>query len=237
MPIKAVGFDYFGTLIDAKADVNNCIFSMYRHLESSGLTLNFHDFLDSYRDSVRRYRKIRTEELKEVNNCIWLSDSLKNMGHIKEKTDTLVVSAIEQYFNEWQLTLFPDAKPTLKRINEKYKTALVSNFTDTIFLKKSLQMFQITSFLNSIIVSEEVGWRKPHPRIFERFLEAMNVQPEEAVYIGDNLEADIKGSKDSGIKSILIDRQDSKINVENHLRPDFIINSLTELESVIKSIK
>ena len=81
MNIKAVGFDLFGTLVEAKADVNDCISSMCLHLEGSGFSFEKEDFLESYRTTVRGYREIRNEGHREVNNCVWLCDTLNKMGY------------------------------------------------------------------------------------------------------------------------------------------------------------
>jgi FMN phosphatase YigB (HAD superfamily) len=234
MPLKAVGFDYFGTLVDAKANINDCFSSMFRHLETCGIKLDYDDFLDSYQTSVRRYRKIRNQELREVNNCVWLSDTLKNMGYEKEKSDPVIVSTVKIYFNAWNLSIFPDVPNVLERISQKYKTALVSNFTDTSFLNKSLQDFGIKKYLDIVITSDLIGWRKPHHKIFEFFLDYMMVQPEEAVFIGDNLEADVKGSKEAGIIAVLLKRKDS-LDKDDQIKPDYTISSLTELETLLEN--
>jgi putative hydrolase of the HAD superfamily len=234
MPLKVVGFDYFGTLVDAKANINDCFYSMFKHLETCGISLDYNDFLDSYQTSVRRYRKIRNQELREVNNCIWLRDTLKNMGYQKEKSDPVIVSTVKTYFNAWNLTIFPDVSNVLERISQKYKTALVSNFTDTSFLKKTLYDFGIKKYLDTVITSDQIGWRKPHQKIFEFFLNHMMVQPEEAVFIGDNLEADVKGSKEAGIISVLLKRKDT-LHKNNHIKPDYTISSLTELEALLEN--
>jgi putative hydrolase of the HAD superfamily len=234
MPLKVIGFDYFGTLVDAKANINDCFQSMFKHLETCGISLDYNDFLDSYQTSVRRYRKIRNQELREVNNCIWLSDTLKNMGYQKEKSDQVIVATVKTYFNAWNLTIFPDVQKALERISQKYKTALVSNFTDTSFLKKTLYDFGIKKYLDTVITSDQIGWRKPHHKIFEFFLNHMMVQPEEAVFIGDNLEADVKGSKEAGIISVLLKRNDT-LYKNSHIKPDYTISSLTEFEALLEN--
>ena len=86
MPVKAVGFDFFGTLIEAEADVNVCISSMCNHLDSCGFSFDDDEFLEFYRATVRGYRKIRNEDLREVDNRIWLCDTLNKMGFDVEAT-------------------------------------------------------------------------------------------------------------------------------------------------------
>ena len=52
------------------------------------------------------------------------------------------------------------------------------------------------------VFSSEIGKRKPHPAIFERALEALDVRPEEAVFVGDRLYEDVRGAGELGMKTV-----------------------------------
>jgi putative hydrolase of the HAD superfamily len=229
MEVKAVGFDFFGTLVEAKADVNDCISSMCFHLEGCGFSFDPKDFHESYRATVRGYREIRNEDLREVNNCVWLSDTLNNMGYDVEATDPEIVSTVEQYFDVWKISVYPEVPEALERISTEYKTSLVSNFTDSSYLHRILSKFSLESYFDSIVVSDSVGWRKPHPKIFKKFLDTLNIETEEAVYVGDNLDADIMGARDMSITAVLIQRNGDKNNRVGGPLPDFTVTSLLEL--------
>jgi putative hydrolase of the HAD superfamily len=47
-----------------------------------------------------------------------------------------------------------------------------------------------------------VGTRKPHPAIFERALEALGVEPENALFVGDRLYEDIRGAGELGMMTV-----------------------------------
>ena len=55
---------------------------------------------------------------------------------------------------------------------------------------------------SAILVSEAVGLRKPDAAIFNAALKSLNVQPHEAVFIGDNPNADVLGAQAAGLKGI-----------------------------------
>ena len=237
MPVKAVGFDFFGTLVKATADANDCIHSMCEHLHSCGYNFEFEDFIRAYREVVSEHRKIRYERFREVNNCIWLASTMKRMGFKTKSSDQEIVSAVKEYFNVWQLVMFPEVYDSLERVNKKFKTALVSNFTDSQFLYKSLKRLGIELFFDSIIISDSYGWRKPHSKIFTHFLNSLDVKAEEALFVGDDLEADVKGAKDSGITSVLIKRPCNKrIKANRDILPDHIVNSLLDLEELLHTL-
>lgn len=233
MDIKAVGFDLFGTLVEAKADVNDCISSMCLHLEGCGFSFDEEDFLESYRATVRGYREMRNEGLREVNNCVWLCDTLNRMGYDAEVTDPAIVSTVERYFDVWEISVYPEVPEALERISMVYGTSLVSNFTDSGYLHRTLRKFGLESYFDSIVVSDAVGWRKPHPRIFKNFLDSLHIEPEEAVYVGDDLDADIRGARDMGITAVLIQRKGDKNKRVGGPLPDYTVNSLLDLEELL----
>lgn len=236
IPVKAVGFDFFGTLVDAKADVNECISSMCRNLSSHGFSFNEDDFLESYQAAVRGYREIRYEDLIEVNNCVWLCDTLSRIGYDVEATEPAIVSTVERYFAMWQLSMYPEVPQALETISQRYGTGLVSNFTDSGFVHRTLRKFGLEGYFDSVVVSDAVGWRKPHPRIFEHFLDSLHVEAEEAVYVGDDPEADVRGAMDAGITAVLICRSgDEGKKTDVDAVPDYTVKSLLELEEILAS--
>jgi len=70
MVIKAIGFDFFGTLVDAKADVNLCIENLHRRLCEHQIQISLEEFLQAYRTVASDYRRIRQETYKEANNRV-----------------------------------------------------------------------------------------------------------------------------------------------------------------------
>ncbi len=80
------------------------------------------------------------------------------------------------------------------------KLALVSNALDPpALLHRDLAEFGVAERLDVAVFSSEVGWRKPHPAIFERALEALGVEPARALMVGDRLREDVGGAAALGI--------------------------------------
>ena len=233
MVVNTVGFDFFGTLVDHIADRDVCILSMYKHLQKRGYKISYDDFRVNYQAVAIEQSKFRYETLREVNNCIWVANTLKRMGIKVEAYSPDISSAVENYFNPWKLVIFPDTKMVLERLKEDFKISLVSNFTDSAFLRRSLSKVGIEKFFDHIIDSDAVGWRKPHPNIFKHFLRVSGVKAEEAIFIGDDLETDIKGAKDSGIRAVLLSRAGHPVNRRREVCPDRIVSSLTEFGELL----
>ena len=84
-----------------------------------------------------------------------------------------------------------------------------------------------------IIVSEEAGYAKPDPRIFSDALTATGLtQPEQAMFVGDNPQADIDGAQRFGMKAAWIRR--GRQYPPDLRPPDHTIDHVTELRNVVE---
>jgi len=86
--------------------------------------------------------------------------------------------------------------------------------------------------IDAIVTSLDVGWRKPHPAMFEQALAALAVRPAEAVMVGNSRDADIAPAKRLGLRAILVRSR----NVDGaEEEPDAIIDEPRELPAVLRS--
>jgi putative hydrolase of the HAD superfamily len=141
---------------------------------------------------------------------------------------------VNAYFSPWLLQVYDDVYPLLKTLVFQYPLGLLSNFTHAPFVHDALHRFNLHPYFKTIVVSDDIGWRKPHPNIFKHFLKEMNVAAAEVLFIGDDLECDVIGAQNVGMKTAWL-RRTSKHDLDPDLsaRPDVIINSLAELYTII----
>lgn len=233
MNIKVVGFDFFGTLVKANAEIDRCIGNICQKLRRHQISFSKEEFIQNYKIVSSNFRKVRLGTYKEVSNCVWLAATLLRLGYDLKDDSQPVIEAVESYFSPWALTVYKDTWSTILRLQSTYRMGLISNFTYTPFLKKSLFKLRLDKYFECVLVSEEVGWRKPHPHIFKKFLKFMNVEASETLFIGDDLEQDISGAKGVGMKTVWIVRDSKQKSKEFNVHPDFIIHSLEELNEVL----
>jgi putative hydrolase of the HAD superfamily len=87
--------------------------------------------------------------------------------------------------------------------NRGLKVGLVSNaFDPPRLLHRDLADAGVAERLDVAVFSSEVGKRKPHPEIFERALEALDVEAEAAVFVGDRLYEDVRGAAELGMVTV-----------------------------------
>ena len=77
-------------------------------------------------------------------------------------------------------------------------------------------------------VSCDIGYMKPHPKIYEHALEALDVQPQETVMVGDSLRADVAGAQALGMTGVWRTYPGIREQVDG-VEPDFVVDELLEI--------
>ncbi len=231
--IKAVITDYIGTLTNARCyTMEASMMKLHAALSEAGFCTDWQRFLETYEKAHEKYRLIRYRELREVDNSVWVSETLRNLGHEADAKDPRMKAALNVFFQDYvdSLALRRGARKLLKKASEKYKVGLVSNFTHAPVVYSSLRKLGISRYFNAIIVSGDCGWRKPHGKIFSDALNCLQVKAEEAIYIGDSPAEDIKGAREMGMKTVFVRSQFYNLSDlrECQEKPDYVVDSLEE---------
>ncbi|MBU6998285.1 MAG: HAD-IA family hydrolase [Theionarchaea archaeon] len=87
-------------------------------------------------------------------------------------------------------------------------------------------------YLDTIILSGEVGFEKPEPQIFKAALRILGVSPQETVYVGDTYHTDVEGAFEAGIIPVLLDRSQSYEPLDC-----LKVKSLTEFQEMMSIFK
>lgn len=107
--------------------------------------------------------------------------------------------------NSW--VAYPDAKPALEGLKRRdFRLGLVSNATD--LARKVMDNLDLSRYFEFMVLSDEVGARKPSPEIFRIALKAAGTRPNRALYVGDKFAVDIVGATKAGMHAVLVDRDD-----------------------------
>lgn len=101
---------------------------------------------------------------------------------------------------------YPDTKPTLERLRARgFTVGLVSNATD--LARRVMDRLDLSQYFEFMVLSEEVGVRKPAPGIFKIALDAAGKPPNRTLFVGDRYAADIVGATRAGMHAVLVDRE------------------------------
>lgn len=241
MGIKAVVFDFIGTLAVVEEYSNEvCVEKMYESLVNDGFEVDYERFREVYGGVHRKYWLLRYEKLREVTNAVWLSETLNQLGFATKPEDEAMKKAINVYFEDYLRALKPRpcALRTLRTLSNTYSLGLVSNFTYAPIIHAGLRKLRLNPYFDVMLVSQDVGWRKPHPQIFEEALKRLKRGAKETVFVGDSPIEDIQGAKNVGMKAVFIPSQFFTVEDAEKSSPksDIILNSLCELPRVLSKI-
>ena len=79
--------------------------------------------------------------------------------------------------------------------------------TEAVLTRFDLESFPILRTVGAIVLSSEIGVRKPDPQIFQVALERLHSEPASAVFIGNDWAADIAGARRIGLRAIYFDER------------------------------
>jgi HAD superfamily hydrolase (TIGR01549 family) len=241
MNCKAIIFDYIGTLVNCRGyNMADSEDNLYRALKAEDFGIEKESFLNAYNCAHKKYRVIRYEHYQEVTNAVWVAEALTNLGFKVAADDPRVVAGLDVFFQDFidTLELREGAVELLEEVGKNYRLGLLSNFTYGPVIRKSLRKIGIEQHFKEIIVSEEIGWRKPSPVIFQDMLLRLGVANNEALFIGDSPLEDIKGALDMDIKTVFLPSQFNSLKdlAESKLAPHYSVLDLNVLLIELKNI-
>lgn len=194
--ITDVFFDLDHTLWDF--DKNSAL-TFGKIFKDNGIDVDLSDFLQVYVPKNLAFWKLYREE--RITKEALRYQRLKSV--FDELTYTVhddVIHALSEDYIAYLSSfdhLLPYTIEVLDYLRPNYKLHIITNGFQEIQEKK-LRGSKIHTYFDHIVDSEMAGVKKPNPLIFELALERANVKPQNALMIGDNLEADILGAKAVG---------------------------------------
>ena len=101
--------------------------------------------------------------------------------------------------------LYPEALETLAELRRRgFAVGLISNWDER--LPGLLADLGLAEHLDVTVYSQEVGFEKPHPGIFEAALGRLDLPPVRVLHVGDRRRKDVEGARAIGMRALLLDR-------------------------------
>ncbi len=207
--IKAVFFDLYNTLVtyDPPREVIEARILKEFGIEVSPEALlrpitTADDFI--YKEHARFPISKRSKEETTALYMQYHGIVLKEAG--LEASEKLIAGILGKWMSfDLKMVLFDDVALALTGLKERgLVLGLISNVDRDI--APFYQGLGLSAWLQVMVTSQEVGFNKPHPEIFQAALKQAGVKPEEAIYVGDQYKIDVLGANGVGMVGILLDR-------------------------------
>lgn len=199
--IKGYIFDYGGTLDTGGQHWGKVIWHAY---ERQQVPVSEEAFRDAY---VHAERTLGRNPIIQPDFTFYKTIETKiriQLEYLQEKND---VSSVSSYLKPLTDSLYEatvketsKSREVLLQLKQQYPMVLVSNFYGNI--ATVLQEFKLDGIFDTIIESAVVGVRKPDPQIFTLGVEALGMQPDEVVVVGDSMDKDIIPAGKAGCHTV-----------------------------------
>lgn len=234
--IKGIIFDYGGTLDTnsqhwsevlwtayqqelvpvSKEQFRECYVFAERELAKHPYIQPDHNFLDLLRIKV----DIETKYL--VDNGYW--DSLE-----VERRAVMEHIALRCYYHV--IDVLKVSREVVRQLAQNYPLVLVSNFYGNIHT--ILHDFQLEYF-NEVIESSVVGVRKPDPKIFQLGVDALHLDPQDILVVGDSFSKDIVPAHSLGCQTVWMKGQGWGNEEIDESIPSFILTDIALLPQLVE---
>ena len=233
MKIKGVIFDFDNTLINSSKTIKNADKSVLNKMQKDFDAIDleiFDDIIEKVRkkfdniDPVHRYKRLFYE--------LFAAESGLNI-------DTEKINAYSDIF-EYHLLNRMEFTEGIEEIliglkKMKLKIGLLTGeglYPD--LKKRTLEKFDSNgNFEVKIIAGYSIPESKRHPNAFTKTAAILKLEPKEVLFVGDTPEIDIDNAKETGMKTVLFDRYNKEKGRISKSKPDFVIEDMREIYSVL----
>jgi putative hydrolase of the HAD superfamily len=242
-PIKLVGFDLDDCLFDSTGLSERARIKGLEAMIKLGLKID-----------IKKGEKILQEIVKEYgsNSSRHYNYFIKRLNQMDENIEYIsyndrykyIAAAVMAYHEEKvnSIKLYEDVEFTLNKLKElSIKTAII---TDGIPIKQyeKILRLKIDKLIDLVVISDEIGIKKPNPALFNHCLTKFGVKGGETIYIGDRIDKDIIPANLNDIYSVYLHRG-GKYDIYNgdhvvrtEFKPDYEISNLNEIFEIIDQI-
>jgi putative hydrolase of the HAD superfamily len=246
VPLRAIIFDYGHTLINF-APAEDALVAVYEEIRRLLEAEAYQDLPAApelvtalsgrvYELVAESYRRQELEELDIVNlfdtalNALGITLPTPLTRQIAEMEHRALVSGLQREDSNLQV-LFD-----LRR--QDLRIGLVSNahFIPEL-MREDIERLGIAELVDASVFSSELGVRKPHPAIFRHVLDALDVRPDESIFVGDRLRDDISGAKRLGMRAVLTHQFRQEEVIPELPEPDLVIQRLPDLLPYIHQLR
>lgn len=230
--LKGIIFDYGGTIDSRGVHWSEIIWDGYC---AAGISISKNEFRDSYVYAERELARVRHILPHHNFHDLLLIKMQIELGNLVERgimpagSDSKYAVAIASYCYNAAKQCVEEARPVLEALAAKYPLVLVSNFYGNV--EAVLADFDLLRYFKSIIESAVVGVRKPDPAIFKLGVDALGLQPEQVLVIGDSYKKDILPAESLGCHVAWLKGKGWTADEDAQTHPN-IIKSLADLLNV-----
>jgi len=238
MQLEAVTFDLWDTLVHARNYSEFRLPQLTKILREKGLSLTDDEILEAYRAGFNySMRTIPLEGYRHIETHEIVDKVLEKMGCSSTETRTQLIPVYEEAILCDPPKLKEGVFEALEYVKDRYRVGLVSvtGVSPGRLVRDILREYEVLDYFEVLTFSDEVKLVKPNPRLFTTCLDELDVEPCNAVHVGDSFKSDIVGAIDAGMRTIWVKTREQVM--KPGYKPDAVINSLLAVPDALRTLE
>lgn len=198
----------------------------------------FETFVDAFIGSWRKTNELRESGFREIPSTerFRLMLDLLDERHGDESLPGILTEAHMRHLAPALDIPRSHREVLVEARRAGFRLAMISNFDYSPTLERCLVAHGVRNLFDAVVVSDEVGWRKPHPEIFEHAFRMLDVTADESLFVGDRLELDVAGAHGVGMDVVWID-SGAEAWTPEFGEPLFRISTLAQLPPILDRLQ
>ncbi len=235
--VRVLFFDLDETLLDGRSNLESirrtceAVAAVRPGLDAGQLLTANTNAWQSYWPQVEEQWTLGRLDTRSVSLEAWRR-ALQACGCEDDSLAALATDTLFQLARETH-RLFDDVAGLFEGLENRLPLALITNGASDLQREK-LRATDIEDRFDAVVISGEVGFAKPDPRVFERALHRLDVKPDGVWHIGDSLRLDVGGAKAAGLTAVWLNRAGASRKTADPT-PDIEVASLGELAALIEA--
>lgn len=242
MIVKGILFDINGTLSDIQTNEwHDDVYRVISNLLSyQGIVLDPNVVKSLYFQAIKEQRAAKGDRHPEFDAVAVFREIVNQ--HATDFTRALPAKKLEQLplllaetyraASRFRLQAYPGVEETIRQLHGKYRLAIISD-GQAAYAVPELYAVGLAGFFDLIIVSGDFGYRKPDPRLFVAALTAMDMEPSEVLFVGNDMYRDVYGAQRVRMKTVFF-KSNQGTQEKEGVKPDYIIYNFSELPNAIR---
>ena len=231
MTIKGIIFDYGGTLDSRGVHWSEVLWEGY---QQACVPIDRETFRNAYVEGERALARERIILPQDNFHTLLRKKIALEISYLPERPDdttaTKWVDQIADYCDNAARACINEALSMLEKLHDRYPMMLVSNFYGNI--DEVLRDYGIRHLFKGIIESAVVGVRKPNPTLFKLGVDALEMNPNEVLVVGDSLRKDILPAESLGCQTLWLKGKGWTEEEDQQTHP----NTITRITQVLDYI-
>ncbi|XP_063299752.1 N-acylneuraminate-9-phosphatase [Pelobates fuscus] len=236
--IKAVFFDLDNTLIDTAGASKQAIKEVIQILvdKNKYSEADAHMICDMFQAKLLQENLIDSEMTIDDLRILHWKEAMQMIRPVDHK------DLAKECYTLWKkkrlelMTLSENTKNMLHDLRKLTRLVLLTNGEKQVQREK-IEACGVHEFFDAIVVGGEHVEQKPATSIFLHCCDLLTVKPEDCVMVGDNLETDIRGGLNAGVKATIWLNENAAFRGKPCPVPHYTIHSITDLPRVLKNLQ